>query len=55
MIGEPVTDAQLTQVLALGDVDKDGKINYEGIGIFQVCHCFVTVIMMQFILYFQSS
>lgn len=29
MIGEPVTDAQLTQVLALGDVDKDGKINYE--------------------------
>ncbi|KPJ08464.1 Calcium-binding protein E63-1 [Papilio machaon] len=30
MIGEPVTDAQLNQVLALGDIDHDGRIDYEG-------------------------
>ncbi|XP_049873882.1 calcium-binding protein E63-1 isoform X2 [Pectinophora gossypiella] len=29
MIGEPVTDAQLNQVLALGDIDHDGRIDYE--------------------------
>ncbi|XP_052741599.1 calcium-binding protein E63-1 isoform X3 [Bicyclus anynana] len=29
MIGEPVTDAQLNQVLALGDIDRDGRIDYE--------------------------
>lgn len=31
MIGEPVTDAQLNQVLALGDIDHDGRIDYEGL------------------------
>lgn len=31
MIGEPVTDAQLNQVLALGDIDHDGRIDYEGV------------------------
>ena len=30
MIGEPVTDAQLNHVLALGDIDHDGRIDYEG-------------------------
>lgn len=30
MIGEPVTDAQLNQVLVLGDIDHDGRIDYEG-------------------------
>ena len=30
MIGEEVTDAQLNEMLALADLDKDGKINYEG-------------------------
>lgn len=30
MIGENVTDAQLNEMLALADLDKDGKINYEG-------------------------
>lgn len=30
MIGEDVTDAQLNDMLALADLDKDGKINYEG-------------------------
>ncbi|XP_022113858.1 calcium-binding protein E63-1 isoform X2 [Pieris rapae] len=29
IIGEPVTDAQLNQVLALGDIDHDGRIDYE--------------------------
>ncbi|XP_044731802.1 calcium-binding protein E63-1 isoform X2 [Chrysoperla carnea] len=29
MIGEPVTDAQLSDLLSIADVDKDGKINYE--------------------------
>lgn len=31
MIGESVTDQQLTELLTLADVDKDGRINYEGI------------------------
>lgn len=35
MIGENVTDAQLNEMLALADLDKDGKINYEGEGIFR--------------------
>lgn len=30
MIGENVTDAQLSEMLALADLDKDGRINYEG-------------------------
>lgn len=30
MIGENVTEAQLSDMLALADIDKDGKINYEG-------------------------
>lgn len=30
MIGEEVTDAQLNEMLALADLDKDGRINYEG-------------------------
>lgn len=30
MIGENVTEAQLTEMLALADLDKDGRINYEG-------------------------
>ncbi|XP_055700923.1 calcium-binding protein E63-1 isoform X3 [Phlebotomus papatasi] len=29
MIGENVTEAQLTEMLALADLDKDGRINYE--------------------------
>ncbi|KAG7308641.1 hypothetical protein JYU34_005863 [Plutella xylostella] len=29
IIGEPVTEAQLNQVLALGDIDHDGRIDYE--------------------------
>lgn len=30
MIGEEVTDAQLNEMLVVADLDKDGKINYEG-------------------------
>lgn len=30
MIGENVTETQLSDMLALADIDKDGKINYEG-------------------------
>lgn len=30
MIGEEVTETQLNEILALGDLDKDNKINYEG-------------------------
>jgi calmodulin len=30
MIGETVTDTQLNDMLALADLDKDGRINYEG-------------------------
>lgn len=30
MIGENVTESQVTEMLALADLDKDGKINYEG-------------------------
>lgn len=46
MIGEPVTDAQLTQVLALGDVDKDGKINYEGMYIITIQYVLFTFTKM---------
>nr|CAD7425693.1 unnamed protein product [Timema monikensis] len=31
MIGETVTDVQLNEMLAIADIDKDGKINYEGV------------------------
>lgn len=30
MIGETVNEAQLSEMLAIADLDKDGKINYEG-------------------------
>jgi Ca2+-binding EF-hand superfamily protein len=30
MIGESVTDVQLNELLAIADIDHDGKINYEG-------------------------
>ena len=30
IIGENVTDSQLNDMLALADLDKDGRINYEG-------------------------
>lgn len=30
VIGETVTENQLTEFIALADTDKDGKINYEG-------------------------
>jgi Ca2+-binding EF-hand superfamily protein len=30
MIGESVTDLQLNEMLAIADIDHDGKINYEG-------------------------
>lgn len=30
MIGEPLNETQLTQLLAIADLDQDGKINYEG-------------------------
>jgi calmodulin len=30
MIGENVTEGQLNDMLALADLDKDGRINYEG-------------------------
>lgn len=30
MIGEEVTESQLKDMLALADLDKDGRINYEG-------------------------
>uniref|UniRef100_A0A1B0CBX9 Putative calmodulin n=1 Tax=Lutzomyia longipalpis TaxID=7200 RepID=A0A1B0CBX9_LUTLO len=33
MIGENVTESQLTEMLALADLDKDGRINYEGNGL----------------------
>lgn len=29
-IGEPLTDSQLTELLIIGDLDHDGRINYEG-------------------------
>ncbi|XP_063216468.1 calcium-binding protein E63-1 isoform X1 [Bacillus rossius redtenbacheri] len=29
MIGEPVTELQLNEMLAIADIDKDGRINYE--------------------------
>ncbi|KAH8317243.1 hypothetical protein KR074_007078, partial [Drosophila pseudoananassae] len=30
MIGEPLNEAQLEQLLAIADLDQDGRINYEG-------------------------
>lgn len=30
MIGEPLNETQLSQLLAIADLDQDGKINYEG-------------------------
>lgn len=30
IMGEPVTESQLTEFIRLADTDKDGKINYEG-------------------------
>lgn len=30
IIGEPVTEQELNEMLALADIDKDGRINYEG-------------------------
>lgn len=31
MIGENVTEKQVSDMLAIADLDKDGKINYEGL------------------------
>ncbi|KAJ8937432.1 hypothetical protein NQ318_000101 [Aromia moschata] len=31
MIGENITEEQLTQVIVMADTDHDGRINYEGI------------------------
>ncbi|XP_067644382.1 calcium-binding protein E63-1 isoform X2 [Eurosta solidaginis] len=31
MIGEPLSETQLTQLLAIADLDQDGRINYEAI------------------------
>uniref|UniRef100_A0A1B0BT37 EF-hand domain-containing protein n=1 Tax=Glossina palpalis gambiensis TaxID=67801 RepID=A0A1B0BT37_9MUSC len=30
MIGEPLNEQQLNQLLAIADLDRDGRINYEG-------------------------
>lgn len=30
LIGEPVTETGLNDLIKLADVDKDGRINYEG-------------------------
>lgn len=30
MIGESLTETQLTELLTIADLDKDGRINYEG-------------------------
>lgn len=30
MIGEPLNEQQLEQLLAIADLDQDGRINYEG-------------------------
>lgn len=30
MIGEEISEEQLTHVMATADTDKDGKINYKG-------------------------
>lgn len=32
-IGEPLTDQQITDLIAYADTDKDGKINYQGINV----------------------
>lgn len=44
MIGENVTETQLSDMLALADIDKDGKINYEGKKIYKISFCDVTYI-----------
>jgi Ca2+-binding EF-hand superfamily protein len=31
LIGETMTDAQLDHMLELADIDKDGRINYQGL------------------------
>lgn len=30
MIGEPLNEQQVEQLLAIADLDQDGRINYEG-------------------------
>lgn len=30
IIGEPLNETQLTQLLLIADLDQDGRINYEG-------------------------
>lgn len=37
MIGESVTEKQLQDMLNLADMDKDGRINYEG----KILHNFI--------------
>lgn len=37
-IGETVTEDQLTEFIELADMDKDGKINYEGEYIYERIH-----------------
>lgn len=47
MIGENVTDAQLSEMLALADLDKDGRINYEG-------NLLYNIFKLLFIIYFKK-
>lgn len=51
MIGETVTEAQLSEMLAIADLDKDGKINYEGINI--ICVTLQNVYILIFFIYFR--
>lgn len=50
MIGENVTESQVTEMLALADLDKDGKINYEG-NIVQCYFYSINLILLSFILF----
>ena len=38
MIGETLNETQLTEMLNLADLDKDGQINYEGECEFNSCY-----------------
>ncbi|WAR16988.1 CALM-like protein [Mya arenaria] len=43
-LGEALTDKELDDMMKEADVDEDGKINYEGIGVKVLCY----VIVMKF-------